>query len=370
MSPQSLGLILFASGAIFLALVAGMLIVFYKFIKPSGSSNDSSMVLLQKQIELLRSQVQDSLAQNAQSAQQQMSSMSAQVQQQMGSATQNLLTTTGQLHSRLENLSEATARIFEATKNISSLEEILKPPKLRGGMGEILLENVLREILPSDQFYELQHAFKNGEIVDAIIKIKDGLIPVDAKFPLDNFRKMIHLQDAAEKESARKEFVKNVRKHIDDISRKYILPDEGTFNFALMYVPAENVYYEMIVRGEEIESAKGDLYTYATQRRVFPVSPNSFYPYLMTLALGFRGLRIESRAREILNELERLQSDLARFSKDFGVVGSHLSDAQKKFTEAEKRLSRVEDKIAFLKEGATGVDPSGILPGLTDTKAP
>jgi DNA recombination protein RmuC len=224
-------------------------------------------------------------------------------------------------------------------------------------VGELLLANILREILPSSEFYALQHRFKNGEIVDAVIKLKDGCIPIDSKFPLDNFRRMIETPPGQDAAPARREFIRNVKKHIDDVAKKYILPDEGTLPFALMYIPAENVYYEIIVRPDKATEGvsngtdPADIYSYATVRHVFPVSPNSLYPYLMTLSLGFRGLRIEERSREILDHLARVYGDLERFRKDFSVVGSHISDAAKKFSDAEKKLDRVSDKLVALREG-------------------
>lgn len=351
-------LIVLLIGGIFLAFW------FYKLSQTAQPQNNTAMTLLQQQLDSLRTQVSESLNQTNQLLNQQLSNVSSQIQQQMNSVSQNMQTSAGQIYTRLDNysqvvqnvdrqlgsLSEATKKIFEATKNIAALEDILKPPKLRGSMGEILLENILREILPAEKFYSLQYQFKNKETVDAIIRLKEGLIPIDAKFPLDNFRRMMETDDEKERAQLRKEFVKNLKKHVDDISRKYILTDEGTFNFALMYIPAENIYYEMIIRGESPNEGV-DLYSYATQKHIFPVSPNSLYPYLMTLSLGFRGLKIEQQAREILNELYRLHGDLERFSADFETVGKHLFDAQKKFTEAEKKLNKVENKLLFLKEG-------------------
>lgn len=335
---------------------------FYKSTRSSRAAPDPSLALLQQQLDGLRLQLSETLSRTAEITNQQLAAIAAQVQQQMSSVTHSLETTTGQINTRLDghlknitdkliSLSDATVKIFEVTKNISTLEEILKPPKLRGGMGEILLENVLREILPANDFFELQHPFKSGDTVDAVIRLKDGLIPIDAKFPLDNFRRMIESQEQKEKMQLRKEFIRNVKKHIDDIADKYILPDEGTFNFALMYVPAENVYYETIIREEHSEEKSADLYSYATAKHVFPVSPNSLYPYLMTIALGFRGLKIEQQAQEILSELSRLQGDMERFSKDFMLVGDHLANAQKKFNESEKKLGQLQTKIASFKEG-------------------
>lgn len=352
--------------SVFLLLGLGLLAFFlYKFFQNSRQENVLGTTLLQQQLDALRAQLSESLSKTHELTDKQLSNVASQVQQQIGSLTQGIQTTSGQIHSRLDayaqvvqnvshqlgSLSQATEKIFEATKNISALEEILRPPQLRGGMGELLLENVLREILPSEDFFVLQHPFKNGDTVDAVIRLKDGLIPIDAKFPLDNFRRMIESKEEKEKQQLRKEFVRNVKKHIDNISRKYILPDEGTFNFALMYVPAENVYYETIIRDESAHEESADLYSYATAKHVFPVSPNSLYPYLMTLALGFRGLKIEQQAQEILSGLSRLQGDLEKFTNDFRLVGDHIAHAQRKFIEAEKRLDRVEGKLASLREG-------------------
>ena len=330
---------------------------------------------MQQQLDALRGQIQESMAKSNEVVRSELAQVTSQIHQQMDSVSHNMQSATGQIHTRLDSysqmvqsvsgqlgsLSEATVRIFEATKNISALEDILRPPKLRGSMGELLLENVLREIFPAESFYSFQYKFKNGEAVDSVIHLKDGIIPIDAKFPLDNFRRMIESKEPEEQARLRKEFIRNVRKHIDDIAAKYILPDEGTVNFALMYIPAENVYYETIIRDQ---TAGDDLYALATKKHVFPVSPNSLYPYLMTIALGFRGLKIEEKAKEILGELNRLHGDLARFTDDFRKMGSHLSDAQKRFAEGEKRLDRIDSRLVLLREGSIGesVKPAESLP--------
>jgi len=304
------------------------------------------MLVMQRQIDALREQVSKSLSQNSQL-----------LEQQLQSVTQNLHSSSGEINKRLDNaaklygelrsqlgqLSEANAQIQSMVKDVSTLQDILRPPKLRGGMGEVLLENLLREILPSEH-YAFQHRFRTGSIVDAVIRLKEGLVPVDAKFPLENFRRMLETKSDEERRAARKEFSRNVKKHIDDIHDKYILTEEGTFPFALMYIPAENVYYETIIKGEEEDGDKA-LYAYATSRQVMPVSPNSFYAYLLTLSQGFRGLKIEERALEIINHLNRLRQELERFTEDFRKVGMHISNAQTRFGEAEKRLTRFEEKL-------------------------
>ena len=309
-------------------------------------SADPISSLLQQQIEALRQQVAQSLSQNASLLQQQLDSVSQNLRSSSGEINQRLDTSAklyADLRSQLGRLSEANAQIQDMVKDVSALQDILRPPKLRGGMGEVLLENLLREILPAEHF-AMQHHFRTGAIVDAVIRLKEGLVPVDAKFPLENFRRMLGASGEEERRAARKEFARDVKKHIDDIHDRYILPEEGTFPFALMYIPAENVYYETIIKSED-EDAEKALYAYATSKQIMPVSPNSFYAYLLTLSQGFRGMRIEERAREILSHLNRLRVELERFGEDFRKVGMHLSNAQTRYVEAEKRLTRFEEKL-------------------------
>ncbi len=280
------------------------------------------------------------------------------MQQQIGQLrteiTQQLQTTTGQVGTRLDKAAEiisgvkkdigevfeATKRVFDVSKDIASLQELLRAPKFRGGFGELFLGNLLAEILPPSN-YKLQYRFKNGEIVDAVIQLGNNLVPVDSKFPLENFRKFIESKEETEKKVNRKEFMKNVRGRIDEIAHKYILPDEGTYDFALMYIPAENVYYEIVIKDED-----SNIFSYALDKKVIPVSPNSFYAYLRVIVLGLSGLRVEKRAKEILGMLQRLDFDFQRFKEDFNVVGKHLGDAKNKFDESERKLVRFEDKLS------------------------
>jgi len=242
----------------------------------------------------------------------------------------------------LGELSGSTKRIMDLGKDISSLQEILRAPKLRGGLGEMFLADLLAQILPREH-YELQYRFKTGEVVDAVIRLGGRMVSVDAKFPLENFRKLQAGTTDEERLPLRKAFARDVKKHVDDIARKYILPDEGTFEFALMFIPAENVYYETIIKDDAAENEA--MAAYALTKKVVPVSPNSFYAYLQAIALGLGGLRIEKRAREIMDMLARLKADFARFKDDFETLGKHLTNARGKYEEAEKRLVRFEDKL-------------------------
>jgi DNA recombination protein RmuC len=263
----------------------------------------------------------------------------------------------GEVREKLGELAKGTQQIEEVGKNISSLQDILRAPKFRGGFGELLLERLLADILPHEN-YELQYRLHSGEVVDAVIKIGDKLVPIDSKFPLEDFERVLAADSESEQASLRRQFTRTIRKHIDNVT-KYILPDEGTFDFALMYIPAENVYYETILRGN---SEVGEIYSYSLQKRVIPVSPNSFYAYLQVIILGLKGLHIERTASEILGHLGRLQSDLEDFQEDYEVMGGHIRHAANKYDEAGRKLARLGDKLRL-----AGETPVERLPGGTES---
>ena len=261
----------------------------------------------------------------------------------------------GEIQKNLGKLSQTSQYLSKVGEEISSLNDLLRAPKLRGSIGELLLGDLLSQILSPNQ-YALQHGFGSGERVDAVIKLRAGMVPVDSKFPLDSFRAMLAEKDEKERARLRRQFVRATKKHIDDVA-KYILPDEGTFDFALMYIPAENVYYETIIRDEALGEEKS-LLSYGLDKRVIPVSPNSFYAYLQTIVLGLRGLQIEKSAQEILGRLERLQGDLNDFQEDYELIGRHIYNAAKKHTEAGIKLTRLSGRIELL----TGDSPVERLP--------
>jgi len=320
-------------------------------------------VLLQQQIESARSEGRAVQTETLESVKQELARFASQMTQQVGQVgsgviqqIQHVTRVVGQVQGSLGKLGEVTQRVLEVGKDIAGLEQILKAPKLRGGLGETFLAEILSQMLPREQ-YLLQHPFRSGEKVDAVIRLGSGLIPVDAKFPLENFRRMLEEPEEDRRRAARRAFARDVKARVDEIAKKYILPDEGTFDFALMYVPAENVYYEIVVRDERGEDEP--LLAYALGRRVIPVSPNSFYAYLQTILLGLKGLRIERNAAEIMALLGRLQGDLAKFRAEFDVVGRHLTNARNKYDEAAAALARFETKL----EGLEGKGEQLELPG-------
>lgn len=282
--------------------------------------------------------------------QKQMSSVRDQLRQSMENTNQVLSqqrdTTSkamSDVQKDLARLEESNKRIYEVGKDISSLQEIRRAPKLRGIVGEFLLSDLLGQILP-ERHFSLSHQFKSGERVDAVIHLGKRLVPVDSKFPLDNFRELIEAKGDKDKRFFRKRFERDVKGHIDSIARKYILPDEGTYNFALMYIPAENVYYEIAVKSDALPERKS-IVDYSMEKRVIPVSPNTFYVYLQTILFGLKGLEIERSAQEIIATLARLRGDFSRFKSDFHLIGTHLRNASRCYESADRKLHWFKDKL-------------------------
>ncbi|MCG3205132.1 MAG: hypothetical protein KCHDKBKB_01850 [Elusimicrobia bacterium] len=290
---------------------------------------------LQREISNLREQMTTSLAESAK--------LVVESQKTVGERLDKAAQVVGQVQNTLGGLDRATQQVFAVGKDISQLQEILRAPKMRGTLGELFLADLLSQILPPKHF-KLQHTFKTGETVDAVIFLGGKYVPVDSKFPLENFKRLLQTQDPAEKTVARRKFVNDVKRHIDSIASKYLLPDENTFDFALMYIPAENVYYETIIKDDAMGD-DGALMNYAFSKRVVPVSPNSFFAYLHTIALGLKGLQIEENALLIIDQLARLRGDFSRFKDDFRLIGKHLTNAKGSFEDSEKRLGRFEDKL-------------------------
>lgn len=352
-----------------------LLLILLKVYGQKPANQSESALLVQQQIDSLRGEVSQNLKNTADSVNealksttnvlfQSLKNTSETVNQQLNvvtsqlsNVTQQLQSNTGQMGSRLDTaagvikevatklgeLGKATQEIKELGQSVSKLEEMLKAPKLRGGLGELLLEDLLKQVLPSNA-YDFQYSFKNGQTVDAIIKTAGGMVPVDSKFPLENFRKTLEAKSEQDKKTAARLFKNDVKKHVDAIAEKYILPDEGTFDFALMYVPAENIYYETIIREDQFEE-ESSIYSYATGKHVVPVSPNTFYAHLRVIALGLKGLQIERSAKDIFQNLKRLDSELAKFTELFDTLGTQLANAKNNYDKADKQLSTFSDKL-------------------------
>ena len=315
---------------------------------------------VETQLSTQRGELMQSLSNAQQSLQQRVDGIDSRLNQSLSSTA----TTMENIGKQLEGVRSSADRILEVGQNISSLQDILSPPKLRGGFGEMLLERLLAQILPEANC-RFQHRFRSGEIVDAAIQLGPSLVPVDAKFPMESFNRVLAAASDDERTKLRREFVRAVRGHVDDVA-KYIRPDEGTFDFALMYIPAENVYYETIVKSE-LDAEAGTLQEYALQRRVIPVSPNCLYAYLQAIVFGLRGMRVERQAQQIVEHLQGLQGDFSRFQDGFRILGGHMRDATNKYADLERRVANLDNKLS-LPLAAEPVEPHQ-LPASDNGKA-
>ena len=348
-------------------LVVVLVIVWQLRTVLARRDDGAGMLMLQQQLDAIRGQLGQGLSGQSQAVGAQLSQLTTQLndrlreslemvqrsQTSVGERLDNTARVVGDVQRGLGELREATAKVFEVGKSVNQLHDILRAPKLRGGLGEFFLADLLGQVLPAEHVL-LQHGFRSGERVDAAIRLGDGLVPIDAKFPLEDFRRMLEASDDDARGRARKAFVARVRKHIDDVAAKYILPDEHTYDFALMYIPAENVFYEAIIRDENRE-----LVSYALERKVIPVSPNTLYVYLQSIVLGLRGLRIEAKAEEVMKQLGRLAGDVGKLREDMRLVGRHLGNAQQAFSSADRKLEKFEQRLAVV----TGEEPPAVESG-------
>lgn len=240
----------------------------------------------------------------------------------------------------LGDVRRATASVADQAREFGALQDLLRAPKARGGLGEALLEELLRQVLPPGSF-STQHRFSSGVVVDAVVRAGGRMVCIDSKFPLANYHRMCDATDAGERQRAERFFAADVETHIRAISSRYVVPDEGTFDFAVMYVPAEGVYGEIL----RLQHRKRPLLEVAIGARVVPMSPLTMYGYLQTVLFGLKCLSIEKSAEAILDFCGRLGQDMERFATDYATLGRHLTNARTKYEDGTRRLDRVRDRL-------------------------
>lgn len=258
--------------------------------------------------------------------------------------TSTLQRSYGDLHKRLDkaailigDLKKEAGQFSEVSRSMRDLQEFLRSPKLRGNIGEQVLKDLISQTFPKSSF-NLQYSFKSGAKVDAAIKTDAGILPIDSKFPMENFKKMVSSKTETEKKQAERDFLRDVKKHINDISNKYILPEEGTMDFALMYVPSEPVYYEIVNHPT--------LMDYARKARVYLVSPNTLYAHLQTLLLAFEGKKIESKGREVLALLRAIKKDYEKTDTNLGVLNRHIGNAYNQMANVQGSFQLLGQKLS------------------------
>jgi DNA recombination protein RmuC len=362
---NSVAYLLLAAVVLLGLFLGGAIMIILRRLAPKPG--DGQALLLQQQmqsqmqneLQALRGEMARALSDSSRQSREQISVLTAQLNERMketsltlqntqatvGERLDNAANMVGMLQRKLGQIEESNKKIFDLGQGLQELKDILKNPKLRGNMGEFFLEDLMRQILPPEH-YRIQHCFKSGEIVDCAINLGDAMVSIDSKFPLESFVRMVQIpEDQVDlKRREKRSFVAAIKKHADAISKKYILPDEGTFDFALMYIPAENIYYETIIRDDMLED-EGSLYSYLLSKKVIPVSPNSLYAYLQVIVLGLKGLRVQEHARQIINDLQRVEGDLGKFREDYTVLGKHLKNAQGSYEESTRRLDKFQSKV-------------------------
>jgi len=274
------------------------------------------------------------------------------IQQTNKNFTQTLQQSNKDLNLRLDKAAEVIGAVqknigemSEIGRGMKELQAFLQSPKLRGNIGEQVMKDLIGQMFPKNSF-NLQYRFKSGHKVDAAIKTGAGILPIDSKFPMENFQKLVSAESATEKNSIRREFRNDIRKHIKDISQKYILPEEGTMDFALMYIPSESVYYEVVNSSELLELAQ--------KARVYPVSPTTLYAHLQTILLSFEGQKIESQARKVFSLLRAVQKDYSKVEENLSTLQSHLNNAYNKMSNVLTSFNQLGQKITStqsLREG-------------------
>lgn len=233
-------------------------------------------------------------------------------------------------------LQNELGKMQELGRSIKDIQDVLRSPKLRGGIGEQMMADLIKQQIPKQNF-KLQHGFRSGDKVDAVIKTSSGLIPIDSKFPAENFIKLASAADAEAKAAIHKVFVADVKKHIQAIAKKYILPSEGTVDFALMYVPGEAVYYDIMINTNLAE--------FGSSLRVYMVSPQTFYYFLQTVLLALEGELIEAGAKEVMNYIKSIQIDARKFGVELSLAGKHITNAKNAMDSANNSFASLGSKI-------------------------
>lgn len=344
---------------IIILLVANLGLVAYLLLrKPSAPKVDTeSMVLLQNQLQDLSRTMEAKLGQGTT---QMFESMRAQFGESQKLATDIRDLVHKQLNEVAKGVAEtnaSTKQVFTIAEQLSNLEKVLKHQKQRGNLGEASLELILGNILPPSS-YEMQYAFPGGETVDAVVKTKEGVIPVDAKFSLDNYSRVVNENDDARRAEYEKEFKNDLKKRIDETS-KYIRPKDGTLPFAFMYIPAEGIYYDLMIN--EVGAVKANtrnLIDYAyTEKKVIIVSPTTFAAYLQSVLYGFKAFKIEETAKDIAKNVEKLSRHIDAYQSYYQKLGNSLSTTVNHYNAGYKELGKIDKDVLKITGESAGIEP-------------
>jgi DNA recombination protein RmuC len=347
---------------VFFGIATGALAVWFLLDKKkeTPAQDSQAMMMLQQQMAALGSQLDTKLNQSR-------SEMTEAVRTQFSESQKLLREINDQMNKSLVDVAreqtktnEATTRFMTIAEQLANLEKVLKHQKQRGNLGEASLELILSNILPPGA-YKMQHRFANNDAVDAVIVTKEGLIPVDAKFSLDNYNRVTQAIDDKQREELEKEFKNDLKKRIDETA-KYVRPEEGTLPFAFMFIPAEAIYYDLLVN--EVGAVKvntRNLIDYAyNEKKVIVVSPTTFAAYLQSVLYGFKAFKIEETAKDIIKRVNELGKHLKAYEDFVGKMGSSLSTTVNHYNAAYKELGKVDKDITRITGDSPGLEVSTI----------
>lgn len=317
---------------------------------------DQWILLLQNQLGDLARVVDQKLGSVDQKVLESARAMQQQMQQQFGESTRIIK----EITQELVRVGEGQKQVMTVTEQLQNLQDILKNPKQRGVLGEYYLQAVLENVLPPGS-YQMQYEFSDGMIVDAVIFVKDKIIPVDSKFSLENYNRIIHEHDAGERERLEKLFKQDLKNRIDETA-KYVKPEEKTMDFAFMFIPAEAIYYDLLVNQVgAVKTNTRDLVEYAFSRKVIVVSPTSFLAYLQTVLQGLRALQIEESAKEIRKRVEELGKHLLSYEDFMTKVGKNLAVTVNAFNGAQKEFKKIDKDVLRISGSAVGITEPRVL---------
>ncbi|MBT4153128.1 MAG: DNA recombination protein RmuC [Candidatus Magasanikbacteria bacterium] len=358
-----------------IAALAAFLFKISKKIETIDSGPDKNLFLMlqnmiqdqSKSVQVLAQTVDKKITQSEKSMGESQRHLHQTIQEQFSQNTRVIQGITGQsakmigeITEKLTSLDKTNQQVISFSEQLNNLEKILTSQKQRGNLGEAGLQLVLENILPPTAF-TLQHAFPDGDIVDAVIHMKDGIIPIDAKFPLDNYSRLVHETDNARKKELEKAFKQDLKKRIDETS-KYIKPKDGTMEFAFMFIPSEAIYYDLLVNevGAVTVNTR-NLIDYAfAEKRVIIVSPTTFAAYLQTVLQGLRALKIEEGAKAIRKNVERLQKHLKAYEQFMTKLGGSLGTSVNHYNTAYKELAKIDKDVVRITQGERQIEAEAI----------
>lgn len=335
-------------GAIVVLLVVAIGMLGFLLMQRRGQGNTEGITLINERIAELSRTVDERLDRSQQN-------ITQSVQKQMSESYRLVKDVT----EGLTKLDETNKQVVSFADQLQNLQDILKNPKQRGVLGEYYLETVLKNVLPPGS-YQMQYGFPNGEIVDAVVFVKDKVVPIDSKFSLENYNRILEAREASERDRLEKAFKQDLKMRIDETS-KYVRPEEGTMEFAFMFIPSEGVYYDLLINQVgAVKTNTRDLIEYAFSKKVIIVSPTSFLAYLQTVLQGLKSLQIEEQAKEIQKRVVELGRHLKGHEDYMNKLGNTLQTTVNHYNNANKELGKIDKDVLRITGEAAGLEPQAL----------